>query len=137
MIQVISKRPISATAQVIKPTTVRTAIVSTMITVEAVLDQPGLQIVEGNCAINDEGIVAAYDLGRGLYTLEYEVKEGKYIIKKRKREQRVHSRIYKKQPVDFQFSIPPPPFLQTCFNSFITYLLLFQNTPKKLFFLML
>ena len=77
MIQVISKRPVSATAQVIKPTTVRTAIVSTMITVEAVLDQPGLQIVEGNCAINDEGIVAAYDLGRGLYTLEYEVKEGK------------------------------------------------------------
>jgi Kef-type K+ transport system membrane component KefB len=73
---IISKRPISSTAQVIKPTTIRTAIVATMITVEAVLDQPGLRIVQGNCAINDEPVVSAFDLGRGLYTLEYEVKEG-------------------------------------------------------------
>ena len=75
-VRVMSQRPIPSTAQVIKPTTIRTAIVSTMITVEAVLDQPGLRIVENKCKINDEDIVAAYDLGRGLYTLEYEVKEG-------------------------------------------------------------
>jgi NhaP-type Na+/H+ or K+/H+ antiporter len=75
-VRIISKRPISSTAQVIKPTTILTAIVSTAITVEAVLDQPGLRIVQGNCAINDEPVVAAFDLGRGLYTLEYEVREG-------------------------------------------------------------
>lgn len=75
-VRVISNRPTSSTAQVIKPTSIRTAIVSTLITVEAVLDQSGLRIVQGNCAINGEDIVAAFDLGRGLYTVEYEVKEG-------------------------------------------------------------
>ena len=75
-IKVISKAPVPSTAQVIKPTNVRTAVVGTVITVEAVLDQPGLRIVKGHCKINEEETTVAFDLGRGLYTLEYIVREG-------------------------------------------------------------
>ena len=75
-VKVLSKAPVASTAQVIKPTKLKTAIVGTVITVEAVLDQPGLRIVEGGCKINEEDTSVAFDLGRGLYTLEYVVREG-------------------------------------------------------------
>ena len=75
-VTILSKRPVPSSAQVIKPTKLKTAIVGTMITIEAVLDKPGLRITEGQCKVNDEDVSSAFDLGRGLYTLEYTVRDG-------------------------------------------------------------
>ena len=61
---ILATRPVPSSAQVIKPTKLKTAIVGTMITIEAVLDKPGLRITEGQCKVNDEDVSSAFDLGR-------------------------------------------------------------------------
>ena len=76
LVSVLSKRPVATKATVIKVD--RTpAIVGTWITVEVETDTPKLRLdAATGCTINNQRALRFLDLGRGLYTLDYRVKEG-------------------------------------------------------------
>ena len=73
---VLATMPKGSKATVIKPERKKKIIVGDIITVESELDRDGLHIVPGFCRINTASEVKAIDLGRGLYTIDYQVRSG-------------------------------------------------------------
>jgi Kef-type K+ transport system membrane component KefB len=73
---VLATKPVGSKATVIKPENKKKIIVGDVITVESELDRDGLHIVPDYCRINTASEVKAIDLGRGLYTIDYQVRSG-------------------------------------------------------------